>query len=129
MLATREFSFPCEYVGDPVSLRTDSLLLHLRSLLHHARYSLGNVSRPESHCHVHRRQNMKRHLAIWGLTASVLVSFPLSGTADDQGGTKQSTAKESQSGQVVHTAVYQPPRKGAPAPGIRRGGGTRGPNK
>ena len=71
---------------------------------------------------------MKRHMAIWGLTAGVLVGLPLIGTADDQG-SKQSMAKEAQGGPVVHTAVYQPPRKGAPAVGTRRGGGTRGPNK
>src|SRR5262245_12704102 len=122
--------------GDPVSLRTDSLLLHSHTLCYQAPLTWSrsnlrsmNFTAGNTLPRRHRRQSMKRHMAIWGLTASVLVSLPLTGTADDQGGTKQSVAKESQGGQVVHTAVYQPPRKGAPAPGIRRGGGTRGPNK
>ena len=72
---------------------------------------------------------MKRHMAIWCITVGVVVSHPLIGTADDQEGIKHSVVKESQGGPVVHTAIYQPPRKGAPAPGLRRGGGTRGMNK
>ena len=57
---------------------------------------------------------MKRHMAIWCITVGVVVSHPLMGTADDQGSIKHSVVKESQGGQVVHTATYQPPRKGAP---------------
>ena len=92
--------------------------------------AVGRVSRRETHCRVAEgRQNMKRHMIIWGITVNVLVSLPLIGIADDQGGGKHSAVKESQSGQVVHTATYQPPRKGAPAPGLKRGGGTRGMNK
>jgi len=71
---------------------------------------------------------MKRHvMTIWGVGISLLIGLPLVGTADEQTGTI--VAKDSQAGQMIKPAVYQPPRKGAPAPGIRRGGGTRGPNK
>jgi uncharacterized protein DUF928 len=71
---------------------------------------------------------MKRHvMTIWGVALSLLIGFPLVGTADEKTGTV--VAKESQAGQMIKPAVYQPPRKGAPAPGLRRGGGTRGMNK
>ena len=72
---------------------------------------------------------MKPHMTIWAIAVGVLVGLPLMGIADEQAGIKPSVVKDSQGGPVVHTAIYQPPRKGAPAPGIRRGGGTRGPNK
>jgi Domain of Unknown Function (DUF928) len=71
---------------------------------------------------------MKRHvMTIWGVAMSLLIGFPLVGTAGEQTGTV--VAKDSPAGQMIKPAVYQPPRKGAPAPGLRRGGGTRGMNK
>lgn len=75
---------------------------------------------------------MKRQiLSIWGITVTVLasLSLPPTGIAGDQAGTKPPPAKESEAAQATKPVVYQPPRKGAPAAGIRRGGGTRGMNK
>jgi len=73
---------------------------------------------------------MKRHtLTVWGLAAGLLLGFPLVGIAAEQAGTNIAKDSQSQAPLTVKTAVYQPPRKGAPAPGLRRGGGTRGMNK
>ena len=71
---------------------------------------------------------MKRQhaMTIWGLAMSLLFSLPLVGNADEPAG---KLAKEPQPPQATKTAVYKPPRKGAPAPGLRRGGGSRGMNK
>src|SRR5688500_3365188 len=71
---------------------------------------------------------MKWHtMAMCGLMMSLLVEFPLIGNAEEGAGTI--AMKDSPAGQMPKPAVYQPPRKGAPAPGLRRGGGTRGMNK
>jgi hypothetical protein len=71
---------------------------------------------------------MKWHtMAMRGLVMSLLVGFPLIGNAEERAGTLM--VKESPAGKMQKPAVYQPPRKGAPAPGLRRGGGTRGMNK
>jgi hypothetical protein len=57
---------------------------------------------------------------------SVLVGIPVLGMAEEKQGVVANEAKTSRTTKPV---VYQPPRKGAPAPGVRRGGGTRGMNK
>lgn len=73
---------------------------------------------------------MKRHtLTVWGFATGLLLGFPLVATAAEQAGTNIAKDPQSQAPLTVKTAVYQPPRKGAPAPGLRRGGGTRGMNK
>lgn len=75
---------------------------------------------------------MKRlTMTMWGLATGLLLGLPLMGIADEQAGTKSppvAQAKESQA-QAGQGIKYQPPHKGAPAPAIRRGGGTRGLNK
>jgi hypothetical protein len=68
-----------------------------------------------------------RIMTIWGLTLSVLIGIPVLGMAEEKQGI--ATPNEPKTGQATKTVVYQPPRKGAPAPGLRRGGGTRGMNK
>ena len=70
---------------------------------------------------------MKPHMTTWAIAVSVLIGLPFIGIAEEQAAPL--LAKDSQSGQMIKPAVYQPPRKGAPAPGLRRGGGTRGMNK
>lgn len=78
---------------------------------------------------------MKRQtMTMWGLGASLVFGLPLVGIAEEPTGTKSSLVADAkdaqaQAGQATKTIVYQPPRKGAPAPGLRRGGGTRGMNK
>lgn len=68
------------------------------------------------------------------LVTGFLLGQPFVGIAEDQAGTQlplvaQAKEPQVQSGQAMKTPVYQPPRKGAPAPDRRRGGGTRGMNK
>ena len=75
---------------------------------------------------------MKRQtMTVWGLATSLLFGLPLVAIAEEQAGTKLplvAQVKESQV-QAGQAMKYQPPHKGAPAPGLRRGGGTRGMNK
>lgn len=71
---------------------------------------------------------MKRQtMTVWGLATSLLFGLSLVAIAEEQAGT--TLPLMAQAGQAITTIVYQPPRKGAPAPGLRRGGGTRGMNK
>ncbi len=71
----------------------------------------------------------------WGFIIGVLISLPLVVSAEDNPTAPASLAKEvkeqkAQTGQVMKTVLYQPPRGlGAPSAGRRVGGGTRGTNK
>ena len=78
-----------------------------------------------------------KHTAVpsWGFIIGVLISLPLVATAENNPTTASSLAMEvkdqkAQTGQVMKTVLYQPPRGlGAPSAGRRVGGGTRGTNK
>ena len=78
---------------------------------------------------------MKRTTLLrWGVIIGFLISLPLVVSAEENPTAPSSLAKEvkeqkAQTGQVMKTLLYQPPHKGAPASGLRRGGGTRGLNK
>jgi hypothetical protein len=79
---------------------------------------------------------MKRTTLIkWGFVIGYLLSLPLVVIAEQNPAAPSSLAKEgkeqkTQAGQVTKTILYQPPRGlGAPSPGRRVGGGTRGTNK
>ncbi len=79
---------------------------------------------------------MKRiTLTRWGFIIGFLISLPLVVTAEENPTAPSSVAKEvkgqnTQAGQGAKTLLYQPPRGlGAPSPGRRVGGGTRGTNK
>jgi hypothetical protein len=77
---------------------------------------------------------MRRTLTSWISVTALLVGLPLVGIAEEQPATKlplvaQAKEPQAQGGKDIKMPVYQPPRKGAPAPGLRRGGGTRGMNK
>jgi len=75
---------------------------------------------------------MIRHKQIlWLLVAGTLLCLPLAGIAEGKPAKEFPLVAQAkgQPGPTVKTIVYQPPRKGAPAPGLRRGGGTRGMNK
>jgi uncharacterized protein DUF928 len=63
------------------------------------------------------------------LLTGLLLGSPLAGFAGEPSSTKSLLVADAKDTQAVKAIVYQPPRKGAPAPGLRRGGGTRGMNK
>ena len=71
----------------------------------------------------------------WSFIVVLLVSLPLVVIAEENPTVPAALAKEgkeqkTQAGQVTKTLLYQPPRGlGAPSPGRRVGGGTRGTNK
>jgi len=71
----------------------------------------------------------------WSFIIGFLIGFPLVVTAEENPTAPSSLAKEvkeqkAQTGQVMKTLLYQPPRGlGAPSAGRRVGGGTRGTNK
>ncbi|MBH0196348.1 MAG: DUF928 domain-containing protein [Nitrospira sp.] len=72
---------------------------------------------------------MKRILIV-SLTAGLALSFPWMSFAEDkQGNLSQSIASQAKPELAVKPVLYVPPKKGAPAPGLKRGGGTRGMNK
>ncbi len=70
-------------------------------------------------------------ITTWWMVAGFALGLPLSGMAADQllkGPPLLAQAKKSRA-HTLKTPVYMPPRRGAPAPGRRVGGGTRGTNK
>jgi len=72
-----------------------------------------------------------RKITIWWMVAGFALSLPLFGMAEDKlfkGPPVLAQAKKSQT-QKPKIPVYKPPRRGAPAPERRMGGGTRGTNK
>lgn len=75
---------------------------------------------------------MKGHnMTAYGAIAGLVLILPLSGLAAEGKPGKPSgqAGVQAQSTTGVVQLVYKPPRKGAPAPGSRRGGGSRGMNK
>ncbi|MGH2362791.1 MAG: DUF928 domain-containing protein [bacterium] len=71
------------------------------------------------------------NLTVCGAIAGLVLSLPLSGLAAEEkpGNPPDQAGVQTPGGASVVPLVYKPPRKGAPAPGSRRGGGTRGMNK
>ncbi len=70
-------------------------------------------------------------ITTWWMVAGFALGLPLSGMAADQllkGSPSLAHAQKPQP-HTLKTPVYKPPRRGAPAPGRRVGGGTRGTNK
>ena len=73
---------------------------------------------------------MKRFMIIVGALLGFALSLPWVSVAEEgQGKATQATVSQPKSDPAAKPLLYVPPRKGAPAPGIRRGGGTRGTNK
>ncbi len=73
---------------------------------------------------------MKRFMIIVGAAMGLVFPFPWGSiAAEGQGKTTQATASQAKSDSTAKPIMYVPPRKGAPAAGLRRGGGTRGTNK
>lgn len=71
-----------------------------------------------------------RRFMIIGIAASLTLPLPWVSQADEgQGKQTQATASQSKPEPAVKPLLYVPPRKGAPAAGVRRGGGTRGTNR
>jgi len=71
------------------------------------------------------------NISMYGAIAGLVLSLPLAGLAAEgkPGSPSGQAGVQSQRGPSVAQLVYKPPRKGAPAPGSRRGGGSRGMNK
>ena len=71
------------------------------------------------------------NLAVCGAIAGLVLSLPLSGLAAEgkPGSPSAQAGVQSPGGSSVAPVMYKPPRKGTPAPGSRRGGGSRGTNK
>ncbi|HLZ33364.1 MAG TPA: DUF928 domain-containing protein [Nitrospira sp.] len=63
------------------------------------------------------------------LLTGLLLGSPLAGIAGEPSSAKPLLVADAKDAQAVKAIAYQPPRKGAPAPGLRRGGGTRGMNQ
>ena len=64
------------------------------------------------------------------LAAGLVLPLPGGALAEDgQGKSAQATASQPKPDSTGKPLLYVPPRKGAPAPGLRRGGGTRGTNR
>ena len=70
-----------------------------------------------------------RLLIILSIAGSLALSSPWVSLADEKGGANQKTVSKPSQKETIKPIQYVPPRKGAPAPGLRRGGGTRGMNK
>ena len=71
-----------------------------------------------------------RFLIVFAIISGLTLSSPWTSRAEQaQSGTSQKTVSHTGEQMTVKPLVYTPPRKGAPAPGSRRGGGTRGTNK
>jgi hypothetical protein len=69
-------------------------------------------------------------LFIISIAASLALALPWVSLAEEgQGKATQAAASQSKPEPIVKPLLYVPPRKGAPAPGLRRGGGTRGTNR
>jgi hypothetical protein len=72
---------------------------------------------------------MKRVLIV-SVTAGLALSFPWVSFAEDKQNTSsQPTVSQAKPDLAIKPVLYIPPKKGAPAPGLKRGGGTRGMNK
>ena len=71
------------------------------------------------------------NLTVYGAIAGLILILPLSGLAagEKSGKPVGQAGVQSSGGSGALQLVYKPPRKGAPAPGSRRGGGSRGMNK
>lgn len=73
---------------------------------------------------------MRRFIIIAGAAMGLALPLPWVSVADEgQGKAAQTTVSQSKPDSTIKPLLYVPPRKGAPAPGLRRGGGTRGTNK
>lgn len=73
---------------------------------------------------------MKRFMAIISVALGLVSPFPWIAVAEEgQGKSAQASASQPKLDPGAKPLLYIPPRKGAPASGIRRGGGTRGTNK
>jgi Domain of Unknown Function (DUF928) len=73
---------------------------------------------------------MRRFMIIFGAAMGLVFPFPWGSiAAEGQGKSVQATASQAKSNPMTKPIMYIPPRKGAPAAGLRRGGGTRGTNK
>ncbi|MBH0178011.1 MAG: hypothetical protein HP491_09135, partial [Nitrospira sp.] len=72
---------------------------------------------------------MKRMLIV-SITAGLALSFPWVSFAEEkQSNSSQPTVSQAKPDLTIKPVLYVPPKKGAPAPGLKRGGGTRGMNK
>lgn len=73
---------------------------------------------------------MRRFMVIVSAAMGLVFPFPWgSVAAEGQGKATQTAATHPKSDPTAKPLLYVPPRKGAPAAGLRRGGGTRGTNK
>ena len=73
---------------------------------------------------------MRRFVIVLSLAAAFALPLPWVSVAEEgQGKATQATASQPKPDPTIKPLLYVPPRKGAPAPGLRRGGGTRGTNK
>ncbi|UVT14839.1 MAG: DUF928 domain-containing protein [Nitrospira sp.] len=71
-----------------------------------------------------------RLFIIVSIAAGLALPLPWLSLAEERQGTApQTIASQPKSESTIKPLLYVPPRKGAPAPGLRRGGGTRGTNK
>lgn len=71
-----------------------------------------------------------RRILIIGIAGGLALTSPWVSTAEEkQQGVSQKAVSQPGQETTVRPVLYIPPRKGAPAPGSRRGGGTRGMNK
>lgn len=71
------------------------------------------------------------NVTVYGAIVGLMLGLPLSGLAAEKtaGTPSGKPSVQSEKAPGVAKLVYKPPRKGAPAPGSRRGGGSRGTNK
>jgi len=73
---------------------------------------------------------MRRFMIIVGAAMGLIFPFPWgSVAAEGEGKATQTSASQPKSDPITKPILYVPPRKGAPAAGLRRGGGTRGTNE
>lgn len=75
---------------------------------------------------------MRRQITIpLAVVTGLLLGLPVAGFAEEPSSTKTLLVADAKNtaASKMKTIAYKPPRKGAPAPGLRRGGGTRGMNK
>ncbi|OQW30245.1 MAG: hypothetical protein A4E19_11630 [Nitrospira sp. SG-bin1] len=70
-----------------------------------------------------------RLFTIISIVAGLALPPPWVSLTEAQEKAAQPVASQPKPESVIRPLVYVPPRKGAPAPGLRRGGGTRGTNK
>ena len=70
-----------------------------------------------------------RRVMIVGIVAGLALPLPEVSLAEAQEKAAQPVTSQPKPDSAVKPLLYIPPRKGAPAAGLRRGGGTRGTNK